>query len=773
MDQNESQLWILDYQPAHRLWLRALQEDGQAYTFEVAHRLDFELRHREAVFRGFVEEPRVRTVAVDSEASLADELFALVRVKEGDVYDYWRTQDDARAIRGSLVDDGHLAATVDTINRQDDGSRLVDVIYRVDAGPNIAIRWEGDPVGSDLERRVKQDWVPNFPPDLVAADLATDTEIDLRAGGHYEAEVSSTVATSDDGYVVATFAAELGQRGRKVELIFDGNEAVVDEDLEAALPSTRTPQFHRWLETSYERIEEAIQFRYAQDGYFGVTVGPPSREILPDSHDLRLRIPVDEGPRFTVARIDLEGVTSLDQATVMAPVRLAPGDPFSLDAYDGIRRAVREIYREEGYLEAVARTRVFRGEGSSLVVRIQVDEGQRSEIGELRISGNLKTTDGTIRRQLRWIREGEPLRASVLARAQTDLHRLGVFRSVAVTPAPLVPGVARRDLVVEVADRPDLLFDYGLRYRTDDVENLAGDIRGLRRQGFELALRIQYVDPFNIGDTASLAAFYSEHEERLRLGYQFPHFAGRYLPTLVTLDGERQRDLPIQDIEFDAEEIGLTVEQRKELSERLRLLYGFRIDESEISDITDVRLRQEIGIGDRVRRHRLLASFIGDFRDAPMNPRIGALTNFAVQWASPEIGSEVGFTRLFGQFAAYVPLGRGPRAPVWASSYRAGAIFASDQLADPKERFTAGGPFSVRGFESNAIGPQSELLNRAIGGRGVLIFNQEIRFPIWDALWGGVFFDTGNVFLEPGDIDPSDLRETAGLGLRYDIGFGV
>jgi outer membrane protein assembly factor BamA len=97
-----------------------------------------------------------------------------------------------------------------------------------------------------------------------------------------------------------------------------------------------------------------------------------------------------------------------------------------------------------------------------------------------------------------------------------------------------------------------------------------------------------------------------------------------------------------------------------------------------------------------------------------------------------------------------------------------------DPLLDLEDRFTAGGPFSVRGFDTNELGPTfPEEDGFPIGGRGVLIFNQELRFPIWGGLWGGVFYDAGNVFEEADLIRLDDLRQSYGVGLRYDVGFGV
>ncbi|HVR28524.1 MAG TPA: BamA/TamA family outer membrane protein, partial [Thermoanaerobaculia bacterium] len=182
--------------------------------------------------------------------------------------------------------------------------------------------------------------------------------------------------------------------------------------------------------------------------------------------------------------------------------------------------------------------------------------------------------------------------------------------------------------------------------------------------------------------------------------------------------------------------------------------------------------------GDWVDHNRLTSSMVHDLRDDVMNPRRGSLLSGTVQAGSPVLGADTTFARVNGQWSLFVPLGRGRRAPVWASSYRGGAIWSSDPFVDPlldlEDRFTAGGPFSVRGFDANTLGPRfPEQDGFPIGGRAVLVMNQELRFPIWDDLWGGVFYDTGTVFEGAEDVSLGALRESFGVGLRYDIGFGV
>jgi outer membrane protein assembly factor BamA len=123
--------------------------------------------------------------------------------------------------------------------------------------------------------------------------------------------------------------------------------------------------------------------------------------------------------------------------------------------------------------------------------------------------------------------------------------------------------------------------------------------------------------------------------------------------------------------------------------------------------------------------------------------------------------------RLYGQAFTYLSLG-----PVtWAQGYRIGVVPGKDPLLLIENRFRAGGPTTVRGFEQNDLGPQTAE-GDPVGGQAVAVFNQELRFPIWKRVKGGVFWDAGNVWPLSGAFGLRDLRQSVGAGLRVMFPFG-
>ena len=362
------------------------------------------------------------------------------------------------------------------------------------------------------------------------------------------------------------------------------------------------------------------------------------------------------------------------------------------------------------------------------------------------------------------------MRPRDLEDSRRRLYELGTFRSVEIRTAPM-SSPNRHRVTVEVVEQANTVFDYGLRYRSADVENLQPTLRSSLTEGLEVVLRPQWRQPVGVGDTLELSLFLKEDHQNYRLGYRLPYFFGLYLPT----------ELYVEHVDADLDRVKLherlnafTFLQRHSLTRYLRLLWSYRLQESVLRELEpEVEpFLDDLILDEPVLRSEVTTSVIGDSRDRFLNPSRGNFWTASVQRSLKLLSSDVDSTRFYGQFAVYHNFGNERSEWIWASSYRYGVLYSDSFFLDLENRFTAGGPFSIRGFAPNALSPIS-VEGLVLGGEGVVILNQELRFPLWRWLRGGVFYDTGNVFARPEDIDLSDLRHTVGLGLRFEIPFAV
>jgi len=105
----------------------------------------------------------------------------------------------------------------------------------------------------------------------------------------------------------------------------------------------------------------------------------------------------------------------------------------------------------------------------------------------------------------------------------------------------------------------------------------------------------------------------------------------------------------------------------------------------------------------------------------------------------------------------------------FASSLRLGLAspFGSTASVPISEAFFAGGDSTLRGFRRDEVG-------RPGGGEALLVLNEELRFPIWEArgLKGVLFYDAGNVYPRVSELHPTDLRHVLGAGLRLETPIG-
>jgi outer membrane protein assembly factor BamA len=389
-------------------------------------------------------------------------------------------------------------------------------------------------------------------------------------------------------------------------------------------------------------------------------------------------------------------------------------------------------------------------EGNDLAVIFQVDEGEAMVVGPIEVRGASRTRLGLVRRQL-GLQAGRPVDPRQLAEAERRLLDLGVFsraslRVEPVEPAPAGAGPRPARVVVEVEEDATIVAGYDLRWNEDD--RLTALVEGERRNlaGIGLALGARYRFGADIREARG-----SLHLPALLRGADFTG-------SVFSLE----EDIHVEDLEITRRQRGFQVQQTLRLPHRSRLLLGYRFRRNTVLAPDFPAEPIDVGGAD--------LSVVQDTLDNHLDASRGRFLSLNLEVAPAALGSDAPFVKGFAQALLAHPVA-GPSL-TWAHSYRVGLAWGlGGEPLNPLERFMAGGPSSLRGFATNAVGPR-DVFGDPAGGAAVAILNQELRFRHASGLGAVVFYDAGNVFPTVDELR-FDLRHTAGLGLRWTSPVGL
>lgn len=733
-------------------------------------------------------------------------------VQSGAPYDV--AEIDARVQRYTdrLRASGYYEAIVRTTPVPGQATTTIDITVDVVRGPLVSLAFEGDP----LPAAVRRELVPVREEASVDEDLLEDSRARitswLQERGFWRARVSYTRRQTLTGLDVV-FTIARGRLYRVQELVIGGMQALAEPVLRERIElRPGAPFAPSALAASVAAITQLYQnngFPAARVEQALVDVSTPS--LSPDvdgALDVRLR--VIEGTRAVVAGIDFEGAQALDESTLRSALSIAPGQPFSSAAVVASREAVLRRYLDDGYRQAQIEVRLVPGDQpGDIGVTFVLVEGRQTLVDRILVVGNVRTSEDTIRRELR-ISRGEPFGLSRVFESQRRLTALGLFRSVRIVDVGQATAEAH-DVIVTVEEAPVTTIGYGAglqggqRLRTVSASGEVDETFEFAGRGFFEAGRR------NLWGKNRAVSLFVRGSVRPR---DFPgdperDGSGLALNEYRVLGTWREPRAFLDSANLD---VTTFVEQAIRSSFSFRRQQA-RVDWSRLfgetttfvarygfgrTQLYDARIAPEDQLNvDRlfpqVRLSSVTMSVIRDTRDDPLDPGRGHFVAVDGELAGRSIGSEVGFAKTLLQGFLYRRL-PGPRRIVIAGGARLGLARGlrrdvprigddrqnlvgpdGEALVDvvtdlpAAERFFSGGDSTVRGFAQDRLGQAATLDRNGLptGGNALLIFNSELRVPVWRGLIAAAFVDAGNVFLRASDLDLSGVRGAAGVGVRY------
>ena len=702
------------------------------------------------------------TVATDCRAAAEDKPPVIIQVVvEGNQ----RIEDDAilrvtRAKTGAPYDEALLSEDLEAIYKMgwfDDVRVAVEpsaqgntVIFTVQEKPTIReIRFSGNVAVDDdtLKENVDISSGSILNVFIVRRNMKIIESL-YKDKNYHNVNVAFEVEPLENNQANLSFTIEEGKKVRIKTISFDGNSAYDPETLKKNM-ETDEKGFFSWLTSSGELNREELQqdvYRlsafYQNSGYAEARVGEP--EIEYEGEWIYILIKINEGPRFKMGQVDLAGDFIEPEATLLQTISVSDQAYFNRDAIRQDVLALTDVYADKGYAHADVFPEVHTDPDSLTVdITFHITKNDPVFFERINISGNTKTRDKVIRRELK-VFEQELYSSKRLKRSVADLFRLDYFEDVKVNPRP---GTAddRMILDIEVVEKPTGTFTFGGGYSAVDKLYVMASVseRNFLGRGQILELAVQ------TGGSSRQYTF----------GFTEPWLFD--MPLSAGVDGYRmERDYD----DYDRESTGGALRMGYPLFDFTRGYVKYAYDVSRITNISPIA-SPYIYPG-RNTESSVSVSLVYDSRNRQFNPSEGSKHSITLKYAG--LGGNIGFTKMTAESGWYFPLFWGT---VGFLHGEGGLIWdRSDKYLPDYERFYLGGINSVRGFDwreiSPVIGDDIE-----IGGTEFVQFNAEFLFPIIkDAgLVGLFFYDAGNAWAPDNDDAESDsgLRDSFGFGIRW------
>jgi outer membrane protein insertion porin family len=712
--------------------------------------------------------------------------------------------------RAELQAKGYYEARVNYLQRVAADELTVDLTIIVETGPVVTVRFEGDP----LPERERDALVPIAREQSVDEDLLEDSkrriERRLRDEGYREARADYTRVESG-GTLTVVFTVTRGPQHRLAVMEVAGNRSVPPAQLRALV---RLKEGEPFVDSTFLADVAGMADVYRRQGFAGVKIDPTvSASDRPATSErlVTARVSISEGVQSVIREVTFTGNQALNESTLRGVARVTAGQPFYEPQTEAATDGLALEYLNRGYPNAaVERAITYTEDRRGVDVAFRIQEGVQVLVDHILLVGNSRTASDVIERELVF-KAGEPLGQEAIVESQRRLGALGLFRRIEITQLRHPGEEGRRDVLVTVEEAPATTIAWGggleggkrlqlqrfIDGTSSAVERFEFAPHGFfqigrrnlwgKNRSIELLARVSFRSrgegsalPASPPSETSTGRGFNEY--RLSLNYREPKVFR--LPADGLVSGYLEQGIRSS---FNFSRRGTRLEMVRRLTPVTSLSGRYLLEQTRLFD-EKPNPEDQLAI-DRlfpeVRLSSVSSSIVRSTRDDPIEPSRGALVTLDGSLAARALGSQVGFVKTLLKGFIYRQITDSRRA-VFAGGATLGLAHGfphevpvpggggSETIQDlpASERFYAGGDTTVRGFALDRLGtrtPPATIDDDGFpkGGHALVIFNAELRVPVWKAFGAVGFLDVGNVFANVIDVNVAEFRGAVGFGLRY------
>ncbi len=585
------------------------------------------------------------------------------------------------------------------------------------------------------------------------------------ANGKYSVKITSTATPLERNRVSIQIDISEGKVAKIKEINIVGNTVFDDEELldkfELSIPAWYS-LFSKADQYSKQKLSsdlETLSSHYLDRGYLKFNIDSTQVSITPDKQDIYITINITEGGQYRVSEIKVSGkLLHVDEKLIKA-VKVRDGDIFSRRLIVESTDSLTELMANDGYAFAnINAIPEVNEEDNTVSLTFFVDPGRRIYVRRINVSGNSKTQDEVVRRELRQI-ENAWMSTENIEKSTTRLERLGYFSQVNVE-TPSVPGNPDQvDVNYSVAEQPSGSLTAGVGYS--------------QSQGLLLSTSVTQNNFLGSGKRFGFNISTRDADTAYGLNYNNPYYTADGVSRGFNIALKERNAEALGTSDYTTDQLLMRVNYGIPVSETNTIFAGFGYERLDLepaggapSEIRDFAAEH----GERYQNLVAIASWVNDKRNrAALLADRGNYNLISGEFTFP--GSGLEYYRLTYRHQTYIPLSDHTTLLLNGELGFGDGYGELDDLPF-LEHFYAGGISSVRGFRDNTLGPRDSQ-GEPFGGDFRVIGNIEFLMPMpfieeGDRAWRfAPFIDMGNVFASPGDFETSEMRYSAGIGMRW------
>ena len=694
----------------------------------------------------------------------------LQRISAGTVFTY------LPVTAGAQFDMANSAQAIDALYKSNlfsqvrlarDGNVLVVQVEEFPVIAEVNLKGNRDLKSEDLQKALSAAGISEgqaYNPQMLQQLVQELTE-QYQARSKYAVKIDPKVRQLPRGRVAIDLDISEGRSSRIKQIDIVGNKIYSDKQL-ISLFDTSTPRWNSWLTKSdqYDRDKlqadiDRLESFYRDRGFMDFAVTSTQVSLSPDRKWIYLTINVDEGKVYRVKGYQLQGDLIVPRTELESLITFKPGDRYNRSEVRKTTDALRTRLADEGYAQAqvnvVPNADKLSGEVS---FDILVTPGIKTYVRQIGFTGNTKTYDRVLRRELRQ-QEASLYSGSDVARSEERLRRLPQVETLEQSIHPVPGSPDQVDLEYKITERSTSSIQGGVGYG----------------QSSGALFNLEYNDNNFLGTGNTLSINFGKSSSEQRYGFDFtdPYFTADGVSINYAFDYSKTNYRKERLSDWAADTLDATITFGYPLTEYQSVYFGggFRTLKINTGDnvareITDYLDKN----GSRYKEGVLTLAWNKDTQDNTYLPTQGSLNKISGEVTLP--GSDDTYYKIGYRNRTYFPLNEdkslilGLRGDV---GYGGGYGKTGDL---PFYRhYYAGGLTTVRGFEHSSLGPRYSNGDTS-GGDFRTVGGIELMTP-WkineksNNVRVGTFVDFGNVYSKPKDFDLGEFRYSGGLFVQW------